>query len=76
MKIITYIDDLKEFKPWGGATYNYNRIVNAHMSEEFMKFLDEIEPNGVTLTELNDILWFEDNLIDYFLGIDEEELPF
>jgi len=75
MKLVSYIDDLREFKPWCGANYNYKLIVESGQSEYFMEFLDKIFPEGLTETELNDLLWFDDELVAEFLGI-EEDIPF
>lgn len=46
------------------------------MEEEFIDFLEELFPNGLTSTELNDVLWFEDALCYQFIDNDflnEEE---
>ena len=75
MRIVTELVSLNSFKPWCGATYNYKRIVESGNGESFLEYLEELIPEGLTETELNDILWFEDELIDEFLG-NEDELPF
>ena len=44
------------------------------MEEEFEELIEEIYPDGLTDTQLNDILWFIDtDWILKSLGIKEEE---
>lgn len=66
MKIVTYID-LKNFKFWSGAIPT--RML---LSDDEMDFiddiLDELYPDGLDETELNDIFWFDDDFIAECLG--------
>ena len=75
LKLYEEIYDLMEFKPWAGAIYNYKRIIEAGLGQAFIYYLAEIYPEGLNATMLNDILWFDDEFIDEFLGI-EDEVPF
>lgn len=72
MKIYDEITSLHEHTPWGGAGYNYNLIIESNNDDEFIFFLEDMFPEGLTSTELNDILWFEDALCYQF--IDDELL--
>lgn len=61
-------------KCWGGAVSTLETIFNQCMDDEFMGWLaDYYGDETPTLTELNDLLWFEDDFIFRELGIEEEE---
>lgn len=64
---------LENFNPWAGAIPTYNKIMEEDLVYEFEDLVDELFPNGLTETELNDFLWFEDDYIYEMLGIDMEE---
>lgn len=72
MKIYQEIG-LQEFKAWSGAVDTQDTIINEGLSEEFDAMIEELYPDGLTETELNDILWFEDDWIYESLGIQEED---
>lgn len=69
--IKTYID---EYRPWSGAVDTYNKIIDADKLDELESLLEASYPNGLTMTELNDILWLEGEQILSDLGISEEEV--
>ena len=59
---------------WSGAIDTLQVIEEEGKEEELMLLLDEIFLESIpTLTEVNDILWFEDEMIYESLGIIEEE---
>lgn len=68
MKIIT-----TKYQPWSGAISTYETIVEAGKQEEFENLIEELYPNGIEETLLNDILWFESDWILESLGLSEEE---
>ena len=72
-----YIDDmtLRNFEAWSGAISTKERIISEGKSEDFDYLIDELYPNGLSETQLNDILWFESDWVFKNLGIsnDEEE---
>ena len=73
MKITTETT-LRKFEAWGRAIYTKNLILDAGLEEEFEALIEEIYPDGLTDTQLNDILWFIDtDWILKSLGIKEEE---
>ena len=57
---------------WSGAIDTLQRIEENGKEEELMMLLEEIT-NNPSMTDLNDILWFEDEMIFESLGIIEEE---
>ena len=74
MKICKEIDfsDLTR-ECWSGALDTLETI-EAHDKEDmFMQMLEEnFEDNIPTLTEINDLLWFDDEWIFEMLGIDTD----
>lgn len=73
MKIINDNESLKDFKAWSGAIKTVEKIVDERKSEEFEQLIDELYPDGLTETQLNDILWFDSDWVFEQLGIEEEE---
>lgn len=57
---------------WSGAITTLATIEEDGKEEELMMLLNEIT-NNPTITEINDILWFNDKMIYESLGIIEEE---
>ena len=72
MKIVSEIG-LEEFNAWSGAVTTKERIIEEGKEREFEYLIEECYPEGLTDTELNDLLWFEDEWIFDSLGIVEEE---
>ena len=44
-----------------------------HLEAEFENLINELYPDGIDATTLNDILWFEDQWIFEALNIEIEE---
>ena len=66
-------EDLKN-NCWSGAVDTLQVIEENGKEEELMLLLDEIFLESIpTMTEVNDFLWFDDEMIYESLGIDEEE---
>lgn len=65
--------DLTRFEPWSGAVDTYNTIYNANKLDELESLLEELFPDGIEETQLNDLLWFDDEWLLESLGISEEE---
>ena len=73
MKIVIENETLENFQTWSGATATKNAIINAGKEEDFERLIDELYPEGLSDTQLNDLLWFESDWIFEQLGITEEE---
>lgn len=71
MKIYSEIYTLEQFSPWSEAVYTYNKLIEADKSEEFIQRLDDIYPDGITETQLNDILWFEEEWCYDIVGLNK-----
>lgn len=65
--------DFDSFQPWSGAVDTYNRIQEEGKGAALEAILDELYPDGMTETELNDLLWFEPETVFEWLGIEDEE---
>lgn len=63
---------LREFEPWMGAKLTATIIHKANKDREFETLIEELYPNGLSETELNDILWFQDEWIYEMLDIKED----
>ena len=70
MKVYEEIS-LRDFEFWSGAKYTAEKIEEADKWDELENLISEWYPDGVDDTTLNDILWFEEDLIFEFLGIEE-----
>jgi hypothetical protein len=73
MKIVIDNFKLETFNAWSGAIETKERIIEEGKAEEFEYFLEDLYPDGMTDTELNDLLWFEEEWLFEMLGIKEEE---
>lgn len=61
------------FKPWSGAVSTWDTIVDEDKLDALEFILEDLYPEGITDTQLNDILWFESDWIYETLGIIEED---
>lgn len=69
MKIYEEICDLDDFIAWCEAVDTKERIVYAGYGVDFMDALEEHYPDGITETELNDLLWFEEEFCYNLVGL-------
>ena len=72
MKIYRELD-LTRFEPWSGAVDTYNTIYNADKLEELECLLEELYPEGIDETQLNDLLWFDSKWLYETLGMSKDE---
>ena len=70
---ITYELDLNSFEAWSGAKDTLDRIQREGKCTELENILEELHPDGMTETELNDLLWFDSESVYEWLGIRSEE---
>ena len=73
MKLIT---SFLHYQPWAGARDTYALIDCHNKLDELDELITECFPEGLTETELNDILWFDSEWVLDSLGIevDDDEL--
>jgi hypothetical protein len=65
--------NLVNFDAWSGAVETKERIINEGKAKDFDSLIDELYPDGLSETHLNDLLWFEEDWIFEMLGIENEE---
>lgn len=80
MKVIQDIR-LEDFEAWSGGKDTIDNLTTLQL-RALESILEDLYPEGMTDTQLNDILWFEKDAIanwlgyksyDHLLGYDEEE---
>lgn len=71
MKISTE-QSLSNFEFWSGAKENAAELTIDQLNE-IESQLEEIYPDGMDETQLNDFFWFEFDTVKEWLGIEEEE---
>ena len=72
MKVYSEIG-LRQHDAWSGAVETKQAILDAGREDDFDNLIEELYPDGISETQLNDILWFEEDWIFEMLGITEEE---
>ena len=70
LKVIT---NFSNYKPWSGAVDTYELIKDADKLDELEFYLEELYPDGITATQINDILWFDGEEILKYLELGDEE---
>lgn len=70
MKLIV---DFIHYQPWGGAINTYALIDMYDKLDELDELITECYPDGLSMTELNDILWFDSEWVLDSLGIEVED---
>ena len=69
-------NEFSDYKPWSGAIGTYALIDYHNKLEDLDRLITDCFPDGLTETELNDILWFDSDWVLSSLGIevDNDEL--
>lgn len=71
MKI--YSEGIENYKPWSGAVSFYEEIVDAGKLDYLEQVLGDIYPDGMSETDLNDLLWFDEEIVRDWLDMEDEE---
>lgn len=71
MKI--YSEGIENYKPWSGAVGFYEEIVDAGKLDYLEQILEDIYPDGMSETELNDLLWFDEESVRDWLDMEDED---
>ena len=69
---ISYELNLNSFDAWSGAIETRDRIRREGKCEELEVILEELYPDGMDETELNDLLWFDGDTVFEWLGLRTE----
>ena len=72
MKVYQEIS-IRDFEGWSGAIATQDLIIEHNKEDEFDALIEELYPDGIDETQLNDILWFDNEWVFECLGIKEEE---
>ena len=72
MKVYQEIS-IRNFEAWSGAVATKDLIIENNKEDEFDALIEELYPDGIDETQLNDILWFDDEWVLESLGIKEED---
>ena len=57
--LVTREISISDFTPWSGAVSTWDRIIEENKEDEFDSMIEELYPDGIDETHLNDLLWFE-----------------
>lgn len=72
MKIIFNNHSIENFEAWSGAKDTVQTIIDNDKVKEFDFLMDDLYPEGLTDTELNDILWHDSDWVYEMLNIEVE----
>jgi hypothetical protein len=70
MRIFNENTTLVNFNAWSGAKETKEKIINEGKANDFDSLIEELYPEGLSDTTLNDLLWFEEDWIFEQLGIE------
>lgn len=69
---ITNEKSLRSFEFWSGALDRVKYLTDEEL-DTIEEILEELNPDGLSETEINDTFWFGDDEIAYWLGYDSFE---
>lgn len=70
MKIVKEVDCYQDFEAWSGGEATWNYLHEQGLDYEFLNVLEELYPDGITETQLNDMLWFDGDWCCAMVGLD------
>ena len=65
-------ESLRDFKFWSGAATNAEEL-DYDQLDELESILEDVYPNGISATKLNDLMWFDFDTIKEWLGIENDD---
>ena len=72
MKVYQEIS-IRNFEAWSGAIATKDLIIENNKEDEFDALIEELYPDGIDETQLNDLLWFDEEWVLESLGIYEDD---
>lgn len=57
------------YEPWSGAIDTYNELQGRGLLNTFFNELEFCYPDGINMTGLNDLLWFEPEFCYSLVGL-------
>lgn len=61
---------LRDFEFWAGGADNAKELTDEQL-DQLELILEDLNPNGVSSTYINDLMWFDFDTIKEWLGIEE-----
>lgn len=68
MRVTSEIN-LRDFDAWGGTEETKDRIISEGKEDDFVSLIEELFENGISETQLNDLLRFDEEWIFSNLNI-------
>ena len=68
MRVTSEIN-LSQFDAWGGAEETKERIISEGKEDDFVSLIEELFENGISETQLNDLLRFDEEWVFSNLNI-------
>lgn len=65
-------ESLRYFEFWSGAKENAKELSGEQL-DNLETILEDVYPDGIDATTLNDLMWFEFDTIKEWLGIEDDE---
>lgn len=72
MKVINENLSIADFEAWSGAKDTVQTIIDNNKENAFDSLIEEFYPDGLTDTQLNDLLWHDSDWVLEQLGIEIE----
>ena len=72
MKVINENLSITDFEAWSGAKDTKQTIIDNDKENDVDSMIEDLYPNGLTDTQLNDILWHDSDWVFEQLGIEIE----
>ena len=72
MKVINENLSIADFEAWSGAKDTVQTIIDNNKENDFDSLIEELYPEGLTDTQLNDLLWHDSDWCLEQLGIEIE----
>ena len=67
------VDDFSSYEPWDAAVSTFDKIQNAGKMNALEQLIDDMYPEGINKTELNDLLAYESDWVYSMLDMPNEE---
>lgn len=67
------VDDFSSYKPWDAAVSTFEAIQDAGKMDALEQLIDDMYPDGIDKTELNDLLAYESDWVYSMLDMPNEE---
>jgi len=73
MKVYNNRMTIEDFDAWSGGKYTKQVIIDNNKEADFEYLIEELYPEGIEETQLNDILWHDSDWVFKQLNIREDE---